>query len=282
MATGKKKTAKKATPKKKAKKATKKLAKKTKKPSNSGEKQVAERGEAGEDAREVTPSPPHASVSRRPLASSSEPASPPSPKEASHPKGGDERPEDPLDRFFFSASRAAKAKVLVEFEQAPEAGWREALEAEAIEAFLTFRMSDEWYAVRISALQEIVKLLPLTPVPRTPEHVEGVVTLRGKVLPVLDLHLRLGLARPPAVRSTRLLVLDSADGVAAFVVEEVGGVWRPEEPIREPPPTSLGPRGELIEVLLRADARVLPLLDLDAALAVDFEDSNQQREARSG
>ncbi|MDF1565818.1 MAG: chemotaxis protein CheW [Deltaproteobacteria bacterium] len=197
----------------------------------------------------------------------------------------EEEEVDPLDRFFFRPDQGPQKGLelaLAALAAAPDAGWREALEADKIEAFLTFRMNDEWYAVPIAALQEIVRPLPVTPVPRTPEHVLGVVTLRGVVLPVLDLHLRLGLEHPTTDRRSRLLVLDSQEGPAAFLVEEVGGVWRPQDPRREPPPSSLGARGELIETLLRADERVLPLLDLRVSLAVELEERGHRGEARGG
>lgn len=68
--------------------------------------------------------------------------------------------------------------------------------------YLSFTLADEDYMVEILKVQEIVALLPITPVPGTPEHVRGVVNLRGQVIPILDLRVRFGLsdqdARPEA------------------------------------------------------------------------------------
>jgi purine-binding chemotaxis protein CheW len=106
----------------------------------------------------------------------------------------------------------------------------------------TFRVGGEDYAIDIMRVREIIHPLPITPVPRAPAFVEGVVRLRGEVIPVLDVRRRLGLATTPATRRSRFLVVNVAGRRIALVVDEVREVLRlPRSEIRPAP--SLGAAG---------------------------------------
>ncbi len=101
----------------------------------------------------------------------------------------------------------------------------------------TFRIGGEDYALDIMRIREIIRPLPITPVPRAPASVEGVVRLRGEVMPVLDVRKRLGLPASPATRRTRFLVVNVARRRIGLVVDEVCEVIRvPREEIRPAPP----------------------------------------------
>ena len=101
----------------------------------------------------------------------------------------------------------------------------------------TFRIGGEDYAVDIMRVREIIHPLPITPVPRAPASVEGVVRLRGEVIPVLDVRKRLGLAASPPTRRTRFLVVNVARRRIGLVVDEVCEVIRlPRDEIRAAPP----------------------------------------------
>jgi purine-binding chemotaxis protein CheW len=106
----------------------------------------------------------------------------------------------------------------------------------------TFRIGGEDYAVDIMRVREIIHPLPITPVPRAPASVEGVVRLRGEVVPVLDVRKRLGLPASAPSRRTRFLVVNVGRRRVGLVVDEVCEVIRiPREEIRAAPP--LGPDG---------------------------------------
>ena len=101
----------------------------------------------------------------------------------------------------------------------------------------TFRIGGEDYAVDIMRIREIIHPLPITPVPRAPASVEGVVRLRGEVIPVLDVRKRLGLPASAATRRTRFLVVNVARRRIGLVVDEVCEVIRiPRHEIRAAPP----------------------------------------------
>jgi purine-binding chemotaxis protein CheW len=105
-----------------------------------------------------------------------------------------------------------------------------------------FRVGGEDYAIDIMRVREIIHPLPITPVPRAPVFVEGVVRLRGDVIPVLDVRKRLALPTAPATRKSRFLVVNVAGRRIALVVDEVREVLRlPRSEIRPAP--SLGSIG---------------------------------------
>jgi purine-binding chemotaxis protein CheW len=110
---------------------------------------------------------------------------------------------------------------------------------DAIVQLCTFRVGGEDYAVDIMRVREIINPLPITPVPRAPTFMDGVVRLRGEVIPVLDVRKRLAVAVTPATRKTRFLIVNVAGRRLALVVDEVCEVLRvPRGEIRPAP--SLG------------------------------------------
>jgi purine-binding chemotaxis protein CheW len=107
----------------------------------------------------------------------------------------------------------------------------------------TFRIGGEDYAVDIMRVREIIHPLPVTPVPRAPAFVEGVVRLRGEVIPVLDVRKRLGLPAVAPGRKTRHLIVNVARRRIGLVVDEVCEVLRlPRGEIR-PAPALVGEDG---------------------------------------
>jgi purine-binding chemotaxis protein CheW len=112
----------------------------------------------------------------------------------------------------------------------------------AVVQLCTFRIGGEDYAVDIMRVREIIPPRPITPVPRAPSFLEGVIRLRGEVIPVLDVRKRLGV--PPAAdeRRSRFLVANVAGRRIALVVDEVCEVVRlPRREIRVAP--ALGDEG---------------------------------------
>lgn len=107
----------------------------------------------------------------------------------------------------------------------------------------TFRVGGEDYAIDIMRVREIIPPLPVTPVPRAPPFVEGVVRLRGDVIPVLDVRRRLGLAVTPPTRKTKYLIVNVAGRRLGLIVDEVTEVVRmPRAEIR-PAPALVGGQG---------------------------------------
>ncbi|RMG20642.1 MAG: purine-binding chemotaxis protein CheW [Deltaproteobacteria bacterium] len=173
-----------------------------------------------------------------------------------------------------TARRARRKAGLEAFFWVPEDGAKRVgappAEASAGAEFLAFWLAGERYALPIDALREIVRLPAVTEVPRTPPHVLGVATLRGEVLPILDLRPRLGLAEAEPTSKARVLVVRSEEGPAGLLVEAVEEVVRVEGAVElEAPPAVLGHRRELLQGLLRAGDRILAVLDPERALAIE-------------
>lgn len=110
---------------------------------------------------------------------------------------------------------------------------------DSIVELCAFRVGSEEYVVDIQRIREVVHPLPIRPVPRAPEFVEGVMNLRGEVIPVVDVRRRFGLPAAPHTRKTKYLVAHVAGRVLALVVDAVLEVVRiPRSAIRPAPPPS--------------------------------------------
>jgi purine-binding chemotaxis protein CheW len=106
---------------------------------------------------------------------------------------------------------------------------------------LGFMLSDEQYALDILEIKEIVRLQAVTPVPRSPPWLKGIVTLRGVIVPIFDLRSRLGLAEIEHGPETRIVVVYRGEEFAGLIVDSITQVMRlPVEAI-EPPPQTIGP-----------------------------------------
>lgn len=151
---------------------------------------------------------------------------------------------------------------------------REAQEDTAVRReFVAFHLDGDAYALPIERVREIVRLRPMTPVPRVPAAIVGVISLRGEVVEVLDLRLRLGLESRAPARSSRIVVLHSDDGsVSGLLVDSVRDVMR--IPVDQMRSTSGGDQDTVAALLVRGDEFV-SLLDLDRVL--DLEAKERER-----
>ena len=90
--------------------------------------------------------------------------------------------------------------------------------------YLTFTMADEEYGIGILKIKEIIGMMPITTVPRTPEFVKGVINLRGKVIPVVDLRLRFGMAEIDYTERTCIIVVEAqaSEATKCWIAKECG------------------------------------------------------------
>jgi purine-binding chemotaxis protein CheW len=134
---------------------------------------------------------------------------------------------------------------------------------------LVFWVGDEEYAIDILEIQELIKLPAVTQVPRTSEAILGITSLRGTVVPVLELSRILKLGTRPVSRTTRVLVLRGGGDPVGLVVDRVTSVVRIErESIEAVPRTMQTETGDLLAGVGRVDERLLIILDLAAILAL--------------
>jgi len=103
---------------------------------------------------------------------------------------------------------------------------RDAGEREMIREFLAVMLAGQTYGVELTRIREILSPPPLTTVPRAPNHIMGVCSVRGQLITVIDLRSRLRLEQAPLSRKTRILLTESAGEVVGLYVDEVRHVLR--------------------------------------------------------
>ena len=142
-------------------------------------------------------------------------------------------------------------------------------ESAAVRRLLTFVLDGSPYAVPVERVREIVRLRPITPVPRLPADVCGVISLRGEILEVIDLRLRLKLRAAPPARASRIIVVHVADGcVAGLLVDGVTEVLAVSEDGLRPAASA---DAENVETLCVRGDRFISLIDLERVLRFDAE-----------
>ena len=137
--------------------------------------------------------------------------------------------------------------------------------------YLTFALDNEEYGIGIMKVKEIIGLMPVTPVPRTPEYVLGVINLRGKVIPVVDLRLRFGLESVESTDRTCVIVVEiagpSGPVMVGVVVDSVSDVLNiKEEDIEGELSFGASLDTEYILGMAKMDNGVKILVDIDKVL----------------
>lgn len=133
-----------------------------------------------------------------------------------------------------------------------------------------FKIGDEEYAVDILMVQEIIRMMQVTKVPNAPDFVDGVINLRGRIIPVIDLRTKLGLKRKDVDKDKRIIVVEVSGKTVGFIVDAVTEVLRIPSSITEPPPDIItSVRSEFIKAVGKLEDRLLILIDLEKILSSD-------------
>jgi len=141
---------------------------------------------------------------------------------------------------------------------------------EGVLQLVTFNLGAEVFALDILKVQEINRMVEITKVPKTPFFVEGVINLRGKVIPVIDLRKRFGLLETEMTQQSRIIVVEMAGNTVGLVVDSVSEVLRlPANTVEPPPPLVAGVDSEYIMGVGKVDGRLLIMLDINKVLGAD-------------
>ncbi len=133
---------------------------------------------------------------------------------------------------------------------------------------VSFNLGNEEFAVDILIVQEINRMIEVTKVPNAPDFIEGIIDLRGKVIPIVDLRSRLGMPQKEYDVHTRIIVVEIDSNIIGFIVDSVSEVLRIDESITEPPPSAVaGIDSDFITAVGKLDGRLLILLDLGRILS---------------
>ena len=133
---------------------------------------------------------------------------------------------------------------------------------------VVFELGDESYGVDISRVQDINRMQEITEIPHAPESVVGVINLRGRVIPVIDLRKRFGLPDAVHTKDTRIVVVHLEGNLIGVIVDAVSQVLRIPADIVEPPsPVLAGVDSRYLRGIAKLDDRLVILLDLDFVLS---------------
>ena len=138
--------------------------------------------------------------------------------------------------------------------------------------YLTFSLGNELYGLEILKVQEIIGLMPVTKVPRTPHFVRGVINLRGKVIPVIELRTKFEMESREDTSMTCIIVVQVATATQhvtmGIIVDEVAEVMAIQGNQIEPAPSfGAGVKTEFILGIAKVGAKVVILLDVDRVLS---------------
>ena len=145
-------------------------------------------------------------------------------------------------------------------------------EKERLMQLVGFMIGKELFGVDILMVREIIRETPITPIPNAPDFIEGVVNLRGSIIPVIDLRKRLKLVQPANLDTDIWIVILAVEGrVTGFIVDRVTKVLNvPVDSIKPPPDIVVaGLKSQYIQGVCKLDQWLLILLDFSRILLVE-------------
>lgn len=135
---------------------------------------------------------------------------------------------------------------------------------------VSFTIGTEEFGVDILKVQEINRMVEITKVPQAPHYIEGVINLRGKIIPIIDLRKRFGLEIKSYDKNTRIVVVDIGGTIMGMIVDAVSEVLRLNSATIEAPPEMVtGVNTDYIKGVAKLEDRLLIFLDLSKVIDVE-------------
>jgi purine-binding chemotaxis protein CheW len=174
-----------------------------------------------------------------------------------------------------ASEEAAPRTHNISFFSAPQR--EEQTAAEATEHLATFFLADEEYGVDVRLVQEIIRVTEITQVPRAPEYIRGVINLRGRIIPVVDLKRKLGLGAVELTRQSRIVVAKVDERAIGLLVDGASQVLRVPVSCIEQAPEEIGEsNASYIRGVAKLEARLIILVDLNKALAFELSETSSE------
>jgi purine-binding chemotaxis protein CheW len=146
-----------------------------------------------------------------------------------------------------------------------------------------FRLDNEDYAIAITKIQEIILMKPITRIPQVPDFIEGLINLRGSVIPIVNLRKRFGLPARQVDDDTRTIVVNIHDKTVGCIVDAVTQVMRINRDQIQPPPLSvLAIANQYIAGLAQLEDRLLIILDIERLFDEQSSVINSQWQEKGG
>ncbi len=153
-------------------------------------------------------------------------------------------------------------------------------DSNSISQVVSFQLANEHYGINIQNVQEIILVGEITSIPEVPTFVEGLINLRGKVIPVIDLRRRFGLAAGEHAENTRIIVTNTSERTIGLIVDEVNEVLRLDGNQIEPLPEGVTDVDiSYITGVVKLKDRILILLDTEVVLSDETQASLAHAEA---
>ncbi len=129
--------------------------------------------------------------------------------------------------------------------------------------WVTFRLADETYGINVTQTQEVLRITEIAPVPGSPSFVLGIINLRGNVVTVIDMRLRLGLPAKEIDDDSRIVILEGEDDeIAGILVDSIAEVVELNElNIESAPNTGQNPHGDIISGVIHQEGELIILLE---------------------
>lgn len=148
------------------------------------------------------------------------------------------------------------------------------------EQIVVFKLAEQTYGVDIGTVAEIIRMESITRVPRAPEFVEGVINLRGRIIPVIDLRKRFGLPEGERTRQSRIIIVEIGGMTIGMIVDAVLEVLRiPAETIEPPPAVVDGVDIAYLRGIALWEERMIILLNLQKILYENEREALEEAEA---
>jgi len=177
---------------------------------------------------------------------------------------------EPLETPAVVEDGASQRVHNISFFSAPAREEKVAVEAQ--EHLVTFFLSDEEYGVDVRLVQEIIRVTEITQVPRAPDFIKGVINLRGRIIPVIDLKRKLGLGEVGLERQTRVVVIRLRERLVGLLVDGASQVLKvPVSTIEAAPEEVVEIDANYIRGVAKLEKRLIILVDLPKILGLDRE-----------
>jgi len=132
--------------------------------------------------------------------------------------------------------------------------------------FVSFNLDGGKFGVDILSVREILRMQPITRLPNVPDFIEGVINLRGEIIPVIDLRKRLGMPPKEADKKSRIVVIELDDKKVGLIVDMVSRVIRVDENSVEPPPEAVKLDPRYITGIAKLEDDFMVILDLQGLI----------------
>lgn len=161
-----------------------------------------------------------------------------------------------------------------------ETSMESSIVGEEVLQFVTFTLNNEEYAVDILNVQEINRITEIAKVPNSPDFIEGVVNLRGKVIPVINLRKIFGFEEKDTDDTSRIIIMEIQGITNGLIVDSVSEVLRMPASLIEPPPSmSSELNSKFIKGIAKIEGRLIIMLEINRLIGnTDVSGTNEETE----